>query len=214
MKLTFPLLFLLFSAIGLQAQDVAKGQQILSTLSTKYKGMSSMKADFTYTLKIGKENFQEQQKGTLYFKKGGKFRLDFTDQIVACDSKTLYTYVKSDNELQLSTYDPSSLAINPTEMFTMYEKGYSSAYMGEQVLGTKTAQLVELTPIDKKMSHFKVKVFVEKLTGNLLKTEVYEKNGTIYTYEVSAFTQNPKLEDAFFVLDKTKLPNVSVIDNR
>ena len=75
-------------------------------------------------------------------------------------------------------------------------------------------QEVELTPIDKSKTFFKVLVDVDKATQTIRQTKVFEKNGNRYTYSVSSMTTNVPLPDNLFVFDQKKYPKVEVIDLR
>jgi outer membrane lipoprotein carrier protein len=194
----------LFSA---NAQNAAKGKEILNGMSKKYKSYSSVKADFKYILEVQSEKFKEDQKGT-FFLKGQKFKLDMGDQTVICDGKLIWTYLKDANEVQINRYDPKSMNISPTEIFTMYEKGFMYGYTGDE----GTNQVVELSPTDKKVNYFKVKIYVDKAKSQISKSKIYEKNGNIFTYEILNQTPNFPMADNFFSFDKTKYPKVTVTD--
>ena len=208
MKRIFYILLLLpFVFQTVNAQNTAKGKEILSAMSKKYKGYSTIKADFKYILEVQADKFKEEQKGSFSLK-GQKFRLEMGDQSVMCDGKVIWTYLKDANEVQVNRYDPKAMSIGPNEIFTMYEKGFLYAYMGDE----GTSQVVELTPNDKKVNYFKVKLFVDKLKNIIAKAMVYEKNGNIFTYEILNQVTNSPMADNIFVFDKTKYPKVTVTD--
>jgi outer membrane lipoprotein-sorting protein len=213
-KILMMVLLMVYGATaGVQAQDVAKAKEILNKVSAKYKGYKTVKADFKYTLEIQAQKFKEEQKGTLYLK-GGKFRLDMGNQTVISDGKTMWTYLKESNEVQINNFDSKALGINPAEIFTMYEKGFLYAYMGDQTVNGKSCYAIELTPTDKKQTYFKIKMYVDKKTNNIVQSKIMEKNGNIYTYDITTFTPNVELAETFFTFDKTKYPKVSVVDLR
>jgi outer membrane lipoprotein carrier protein len=206
---------LLVISAGAQAQNnTAKAKEILDKVGAKYKGYSTLKADFKYTLEIQSEKFKEEQKGTLYLKKA-KFRLEMPDQVVICDNKSIWTYLKDANEVQINDYDAKAMDVNPSEIFTMYEKGYLYTYSGEETINKKVYHLIELTPTDKKQNVFKVKLYVDKANNTLFRSKLFEKSGNIYTYEILSQEPNLKLDDAvYFSFDKTKYPKVTVVDLR
>ncbi len=208
-RLSIFIFLISFISGSVQAQNVQQGKAILSKVSKKYRGFKSMKADFKYTIEVPKEKFKEDQKGTLYVK-GGKFKLDLGQQVVICDGQTLWTYLKDDNSVTVSKYEPKSMGVNPTEIFTMYDKGYNSAYMGDE----GSQELVELTPTNKNQEIFKVKLYIDKAKGTISKSRVFQKNGNILTYDITSFTPNDKLADNFFTFDKSKYPKVMVTDLR
>ncbi len=207
------LLFSASFALGAMAQDAGKGKDILNKTSARYKSFSSIKADFKYTLKMQAQNFQEQQKGTLYLKKD-KFKIDLGEQMIMTDGKSVWTYLKSDNEVTVDKYNPKDMPVNPSDIFTSYDKGFNYAYMGDQVFNGKQVSLVELTPTNKSESFFKVKLYIDKANYSIHKSEIFEKNGNIYTYEITGLEPNVNMADNFFSFEKSKFPGVQVVDLR
>ena len=99
--------------------------KLLNLISNRYKNFKTIKADFIYGLESKAENINEKQKGSIYVK-GNKFRLDIADQIIICDNKTIWTYSKEANEVQISNYDAKKAPIRLDDIFTMYDKGFLS----------------------------------------------------------------------------------------
>jgi len=213
-RILITLFILSISIFEMQAQDIAKAKEILNKVSAKYKKFNTIKADFKYTLEIaGDKKFKETQKGTLYLKKK-EFKLEMTDQVVICDSKTLWTYIKDGKEVQINNYTTKVMDVNPTEIFTMYEKGYLYGYTGEEADKKRTLQVIELTPEDKKQSFFKVKLYINKANDEIVRSKIYEKNGNIYTYEINSMAPNTKMDDSFFSWDDKMYPGVKKVDLR
>jgi outer membrane lipoprotein-sorting protein len=213
-KILISALFIIGSFFHLHAQDVAKAKEILGKVSAKYKKFNTIKADFKYTLEItGDKKFKETQAGTLYLKKT-KFKLESADQVVISDGVTLWTYIKDAKEVQINNYSSKIMDINPTEIFTIYEKGYLCGYTGEEADKKKTMQVIELTPEDKKQSFFKVKMYINKANSEIARAKIYEKNGNIYTYEINSMVPNSKMEDSFFNWEDKAYPGVKKVDLR
>ena len=213
MKRTFFTIGILcFTILISGAQDVKKAKEILDKLSAKYKTYSSIKADFKYTLEIRSAKETQVQSGTLYIKKD-KFQLDMEDQVVMTDGKTMWTILKDAKEVNINKYDPKQMDFIPTEMFTMWEKGYLYGYSGDETdKAGHILQVIELTPDDKKQSYFKVKLFIDKAKSTIVKTELYEKNGNVYTYEITNFVPNFKVEEKMFSFDKALYPGYTVVN--
>jgi outer membrane lipoprotein-sorting protein len=50
--------------------------------------------------------------------------LDVANQVIICDNKTIWTYSKEVNEVQINHYNPKEGAIKLDDIFTMYNKGF------------------------------------------------------------------------------------------
>ncbi|PCJ66432.1 MAG: gliding motility protein [Bacteroidetes bacterium] len=190
-----------------------KSSQLLSKLSKTYKSYKSVKAVFTINIKNKQTKNTVTQSGTLY-QKGKKFRVTMSGQEIFCDGKTIWTYLEDANEVQISKFDPKAMDINPSEIFTIYEKGFVHKYGGQVTRGTKTLDIVELTPTDKNKGYFKVKLGIDKLANKVKEMSVYSKNGLVTTYIINKFEPNVGISDSYFKFNSKDKPGVIEIDLR
>jgi outer membrane lipoprotein-sorting protein len=190
-----------------------KSTQLLGKLSKTYKSYKSIKASFTVTIKNKQTNSTVKQSGTLY-QKGKKFRVVMSGQEIFCDGKTIWTYLEDAGEVQVSKFDPKTMDINPSEIFTIYEKGFNHKYDGQVARGAKMLDIVELTPIDKNKGYFKVKLGIDKLANKIKEMTIYSKNGLLTTYLINKFDPNVSISDSYFKFKEKDYPGVIVIDLR
>jgi outer membrane lipoprotein-sorting protein len=190
-----------------------KSNEILNKLSKTYKTYKSVKASFTVTIYNKKSNTKVRQTGQLY-QKGKKFRVNMSGQEIYCDGKTIWTYIDGANEVQVSKFDAKSMDINPSEIFTIYEKGFVHKYGGQKVVGTKTLDIVELIPTDKSKGYFKVKLGIDKLANKVKEMVVYSKNGLETTYAINKLDANVPINESYFKFNTKDKPGVIVIDLR
>lgn len=211
---------LIFLVIGIRltpafAQTDPKAKAILAEVSKKYKSYNIIKSDFSFILNNRQANVKETQNVTLYVKvNANKYKVTMTNQELFSDGITQWTYLKKDKEVQISNSDPSSEALNPSKIFTLYEKGFKYIYTGEQKTGNKTCQMIELSPIDTKKAVFKIRLSIDKVKKQISNIVVFEKNGNIYTYNVKTFTPNVKVPETIFIFDPKQYPDVEVVDLR
>jgi outer membrane lipoprotein-sorting protein len=66
----------------------------------------------------------------------------------------------------------------------------------------------------KSMSFYFSQLFVEKNNQQIIKTIVYDKNGSVHTYSITNQIPNIKFEDNYFTFDAKKYPNVEINDMR
>lgn len=197
------------------AQTDAKAKEILAAVSKKYRSYDVVKTDFTFTLNNAKAKVKETQQGTLYVKaNANKYKVAMTNQDLISDGKVQWTYLKNDQEVQISNVDNSGDAINPAKIFTIYEKGFKYTYTGESKVGAKTYQMIDLSPTDAKKTVFKVRLSIDKVSKQIANVVIYEKNGNTYTYNVKTFSPNIKVPETTFAFDAKKYPGVEVIDLR
>lgn len=202
------------------AQNASKGlgnsdpdaKKILDAVTAKFKTYSSVKAAFALKIENSAGKVQGTKKGTAYMK-GNQYKVELTEQEIFCDGKNIWTYDKSSNEVQVSKFDPSSNNFTPQKIFTnFYDKDFLYKLNEDVKEGGKTMQEIELTPTDKNKAFFKILAYVDKASKNIVSTKVFEKNGNRYTYNVTSFIPNAKLDNNLFVFDAKKYPGVETID--
>lgn len=199
----------LFSVTTTQAQDAKK---IMQEVSNKYGKLKSLKGDFVlkYTSASGKGG--EAVKGNLALK-GAKYKVTLKGQEIITDAKSIWTYNKSNNEVQIDKYNANS-SFSPTKLFSgSYEKEYNYKLAGETTFNGKPSYSIELTP--KATGGFsKVHLYVDKTKKSIVGGKVFEKSGNVIEYTVSSLVENANIADSDFTFDTKKHPGVEVIDLR
>jgi outer membrane lipoprotein-sorting protein len=209
----FLLIFLSLLTLNSSAQSSKESDLLIHKISKRYKKFSSIKADFTYSIESKAEKINEKQKGNIVIK-GNKFRLDIAGQTIICDNKTQWTYSKEINEVNIQHYKPKAGIMKLDDIFTMYNKGFVSK-LGETVKeGGRELTIIELAPKDKKKNYFKIKLYVEKNNQQIIKTVIFDKNGSVHTYSITNQIPNIKFDDGYFTFNAKKYPNVEINDMR
>lgn len=220
-KCFLPLLLLGFIPFGSIAQQNGeqlgvqeKAEVILDRVKDKYNDYNAIKVDFSFTLENKKQdNFKEVREGTAILK-GKKFRINLGSHLIICDNNNVWTYLKEADEVQVNTYEPDQMKINPSQMFTIYQKGFLYGYKGEKSVDGQNYYRVELTPEDKEKSFYKIRLLINEDSYRVGRTKVFEKDGSIYTYDFEKYSLNDQISADQFKFDKKDHPNVDVIDLR
>jgi outer membrane lipoprotein-sorting protein len=146
--------------------------------------------------------------------KGKMFRIDLGAQKIFSDGKSLYTHLVEEKELQISTLEESEDEISPSNIFTFYQKGFNYTFLEEKIENGRTVQYIDLTPVKKQVSYFKIRLCVDKATSHITTAKIFDKNGSRYTYSVSKLVPNPKVADNLFVYNQVNFKGVDVVDLR
>jgi len=187
---------------------------VLDNVSAKFKTYKTVTANFTLTITNGNDQVQGSKKGVVYMK-GSRYKVDVSDQEMYSDGNNIWTFDKSSNEVQITKFDPNSNTITPQKMFTnFYDKDFLYKLNGETKKSGKTVQEIELTPVDKTKTFFKVLVEVDKTSKNIISTKIFDKNGNRYVYTVTSMKVNSNLPDTLFVFNAKNHPGVEVVDLR
>ena len=197
-----------------------KAKAILDEVAAKTKSYTSIKAEFTSVMEKQVTNTEskvtETQSGSLQVK-GEKYKLEIKGQVIFCDSKTQWTYIKESNEVQINNApDPKATDNpNPVNIFTLYEKGYKYKYDKEDVVNGIKVDIVDLFPLapDKKAYHT-IKLTIDRVKKEIISVKVLNKNGTSNTITVKKFTPNSEMPDAMFTFNKADYKGVEEVDLR
>jgi outer membrane lipoprotein-sorting protein len=196
-----------------QTTQDKKAQDILKAVSAKYNSLKSMSAQFRIISEDQKQKTSETQSGSLVVK-GNKYKLTLKGQDVISDGNTSWTYLKESNEVQVNEIIKNDDAITPANIFTIYEKGFSSKYIGEKKIDNVQIQQIELIPDDAKKTFFKIQIHVNKAEKIITSAKIFERNGTIFSYVIDKFKTNVEAPESMFVFDKSKYPGIEVVDLR
>ena len=126
-NITITLSLIVLFIVGTQhitAQD-ATANKILGKVSATYQTYKTIKAGFSISINNTQTKSKIKQNGTLYLK-GKKFKITLSDQEIYCDGKTMWTYFKEENEVQITKFDANAQDINPSEIFTIFKKGFNN----------------------------------------------------------------------------------------
>ena len=197
-KIRITLLLLLF-AVASYGQSA---QKVLDKTAKVVSNKSGVQASFTISSKQ-----YGSTSGTIEIK-GRKFHATTNEGVVWFDGKTQWTYVKKNDEVNVSNPNESQLqALNPYNFIYMYKKGYTYT-MTKKSNGYE----VHLTATDKKRSVQEMYITVNQRTYIPSQIRVKHSKGW-NTIEVSNF-KKANLSDGIFRFNSKDFPKAEVIDLR
>jgi outer membrane lipoprotein carrier protein len=187
-----------------------KSKKILDEVSAKTKAYTTIKAEFSWITEK-KDKTKDTQEGKIQIK-GNKYKLEIPGHDIYCDGKTVWDFIKDANEVQVKDMEESSEdAITPTNIFTLYEKGFKFKFESED----NAKQYINIYPInaDKKKYHT-IKLTIDKAKKQIVAVKILMKDGTTQQYIIKSFAGNVALADTDFVFNTKTHPGVSVEDLR
>lgn len=192
-------------------QNDAQADRVLKKVKLKMNGASDIKAKFKYSLENRATKSKPMSKvGEIKVKKNNKFRINFTDQELICDGKTVWNVMKPEKEVNVSEYDPSE-SFSFDKIFKVYDDGMRTRFDAKE---TASVSKVSLFPTKGKTDYFKIELWVDEVQSIPLKMKVWNRNGSTVTYELSEVRVNSNLNDSDFVFQKINYPGLEVIDMR
>ena len=199
MKRIINILVMLMIAIGSSAQTA---KQVLDKTAAALSNKGGVTANFTVTGKnIGSTSGRISVKGRM-------FQATTPQAIIWFNGKTQWTYMKSQEEVNVSNPTEAQLqAINPYNFINIYKKGYS--YTMKTVGG---GYEVHLKATDKKRSIQEMYVTVNKST--YAPSQVKMRQGTKWTTINISSLKKANISNATFTFPAKDYPNAEIIDLR
>eukprot|EP01035_Chromulina_nebulosa_P001908 gene1908-2578_t len=194
------------------AQNDPAAKVILDKVSAKYKTLKTVQANYNLNVTNRAGKNAGKKNGMIYLK-GTKYMITEKSLEISSDGAKMWKYEPAANEVTISAVDNSGQSLTPQKLFTnFYDKDFLYKLNGDKTVGGKKLSEIELTPIDKRKSFFKVYVYVDPAQQLIVSSKIYENSGNIYDYSISNLKTNGTLDDKMFVFDKTKHPGVEEIE--
>jgi outer membrane lipoprotein carrier protein len=212
MKYFLSIMLALLVLPGFAQTKDAKAVALVDEVSAKTKSYKSIRADFSYTMENKQAKINEVKTGTLTLS-GDKYRLKAVGQEVICDGKTIWTYLKESNEVQINDLDNKDEALTPSKLLSSYNSNYKSKILKDRSPADPNETTLELIPNVIK-NFTKAVLVVDKIKKQVKRFILYDKSGNIFTYKITKYQTDLPVTAADFTFDKTKFPGVEVIDMR
>jgi outer membrane lipoprotein carrier protein len=190
----------------------AKAVKLLDEVSAKTKAYKSIKADFTYTMTNKQAKINESKSGVLLVS-GDKYRLTAAGQTVICDGKTVWTYIKESNEVQVNDMDNKEESLTPSKLLGSYNENYTATIIKDKDNTDPNVEAVQLVPNTAK-TFSKAILLVDKTKKQVKGFKLFDKNGNIFAYTVTKFQTDVPTTASDFSFDASKFPGVEIIDMR
>ncbi|MFV0590840.1 MAG: LolA family protein [Draconibacterium sp.] len=204
------------TAVTVCAQTDTKAKEILDQVSAKTKTFTSMQADFVFSMVNKEMDINEQNEGTIKVK-GQKYMVSLPGAGVEIYSngETIWNYMEDGNQVTVtSVEDSGSELMDPSSIFSIYERGFRSKFIAEKKEGAKTLYQIELYPDSDEFQVEKIEVFIDKATMMLNSAVLHGTDDNEYGIVVKKLDTNKSFADADFVFDKSKHEDVEEIDLR
>jgi outer membrane lipoprotein-sorting protein len=221
MKFRFSLCLLLIGFGAAQAQGVSEqsdpaAKQVLDKIRKKYEGYKTVEATFTLQIEVPGQPV-EIQRGTIV-QEGPRFRLEMDQQVIVCDGKSTWIYLKSNHEVQITNSDPNggeNAFLTPRDVLKRYQKGdFLYAVTDKNMENGQLLTKIEFKPRDKHSEYAKLRLTTNEKTLEIKSIKAFAKDGSRYTFSISRLLPNKNYPAGYFVFDAKKYPGIRVEDLR
>lgn len=181
--------------------SATEAKKLLDKVAAKVNAKNGATASFTI-----KGDKIAQQSGNISIKKN-MFMASTGNAMVWYNGKTQWTYLKKNEEVNISTPSASAQAsMNPYTFINIYKKGYDMSMQQ-----TSSGKQVHLTAQNKKASIKEMYILVDK-TDNIKQVRMLQGSGWI-TITISGL-KSKALPDSYFTFNRKDYPKAEIIDLR
>lgn len=189
-------------------------KSILDKLATYSKKCKTLQGSFEYKLENKSASIYETSEGEFLIK-GDKYFINILGAETYYDGKNLYSYIKDIQEVTIQKPDMNDEGfLKPSNLFTIYQKGYDYKYVGKEIEQGKNLYIIDLFPKKKDTNYKKLILKIEVKTNKLVAMKSIGKQGDDVEIKILEMKENLPLADSKFTFDTTKNPEVEVIDMR
>jgi outer membrane lipoprotein carrier protein len=201
---------LFFSFTFVAAQE--KADDIVAKIRQTYEKMESLKGDFEqqYTWSLAGET--QVLNGTLYLKKGDRYRVETPNQMIITDGKTVWTYSLDKKQVLVDRLEKSKDNPLPRDLILKYTRDFKPRLLRSEKVGAVDCYVLALTPRDENAFVHSVTAWIDKSTWLALRIEQIDINDNKTVYLLKNAQRNLPLADGLFSL---KIPeDVEIVDRR
>lgn len=189
-----------FALLTSNAQDNRIAEKILDKVSVFLSNPEGVRIDFT-----GSEN------GYLIMK-GEKFYLNNQSIQSWYDGKTQWSYLTDNEEVNISSPTKEEIqAISPYHLLKRYKSDYTYIYIGQSKRKGKLVHEINLTSKSDIINDIKLIISDDNKPVAIL---FYRNNKLMSEVNITSLQTDSKIDDKLFRFDKTKYPQVEIIDLR
>ena len=189
-----------FALLTSNAQDNRIAEKILDKVSVFLSNPEGVRIDFT-----GSEN------GYLIMK-GEKFYLNNQSIQSWYDGKTQWSYLTDNEEVNISSPTKEEIqAISPYHLLKRYKSDYIYIYIGQSKRKGKLVHEINLTSKSDIINDIKLIISDDNKPVAIL---FYRNNKLMSELNITSLQTDSKIDDKLFRFDKTKYPQVEIIDLR
>ncbi len=189
-----------FALLTSNAQDNRIAEKILDKVSVFLSNPEGVRIDFT-----GSEN------GYLIMK-GEKFYLNNQSIQSWYDGKTQWSYLTDNEEVNISSPTKEEIqAISPYHLLKRYKSDYTYIYIGQSKQKGKLVHEINLTSKSDIINDINLIISDDNKPVAIL---FYRNNKLMSEVNITSLQTDSKIDDKLFRFDKTKYPQVEIIDLR
>jgi len=174
---------------------------LLEKIQKKYEGIADARVQFFQSTRFSLSKATQTTEGTLFMKKGPKYRIETEQQTIVTDGTTVWSYSAISNQVLIDRYEETSRSFSPEKFLLRAPKDYSATLLREEKTSSGKRYVLKLVPKSDDSFLQTMKLWVEENSWLIRKAELLDQNETETTYEVRSIVINSGIGDGTFRFD-------------
>lgn len=174
---------------------------ILKKLEKKYDGIKDMTVAFRQEVHYGVTETNQSFDGTMWMKKGNKYRIELEDQTIVTDGISVWSYSKSNNQVIIDRFKESSDSFTPDKVLVNVPSHYDALILGREKIESTETIILKLTPKESKSNLQWMKIWVDDDEYLMKKIQVLDVSDNLTTYLIGKVKLNQSLKEIQFQFD-------------
>lgn len=203
-------LVLFLSATVVNAQE--KAETIVAKIRQTYEKLESLRGEFEqqYTWSLAGET--QTLNGTLYLKKGDRYRVETPNQMIITDGKTGWPYPLDKKQVLVDRLEKSKENPLPRDLILKYTHDFKAKLLRSEKVGAADCYVLALTPREEEAYVQSVTAWIDKTTYLAPRIEQIDINDNKTIYLLKNVQRNTPIADELFTF---KIPaDAEVVDMR
>jgi outer membrane lipoprotein carrier protein len=187
-------------------------QEILKKVHDRYDSISDAEIKFQQRVKMPIGKLEQTTAGTLFTKKGNKYRVELEQQTIVTDGVTVWSYSAAQRQVLVDRFEQDEHSLSPDRILSGEAADLAPVLIGKEKMGKLETTVLKLTSRDEASLLKWLKLWVSDSDWLVHKAELVDVNGKETVYQVLEIKVNTGISDAHF----TFVPpaGVEVVDLR
>ena len=171
--------------------------EIIKNVQNNYNQTNDAVIQFTQTVVYPLSKISKTIKGTLYLKKGNKYRIETGDKVMVTDGKTSWIYMPGSKQVIIDNFRDDKNTVTPDKFLLDVPSDYFAVLLSTQKTDKGNVYTLRLTPKSDNSFIRSIKIVVNA-DWTVHSAEVSDMNDTRYTYIVDNLKTNSDIPDSEF----------------
>jgi chaperone LolA len=179
-------------------------QDVLNRAKRTFGNITSFRADLTELFYWNLAETSTESQGKMLYRQDDRFRLEFPDQQLVVDGKTLWRYNSETEQLLVEPYNDESGVILPKQLMVGISENWELTNAAEPAAQDSNGYRLELTPLESESAVKHVSIWVNPDNWLVNHAVVDDVQGNRTRYRIDQVEINPTLPDSLFEIHVPK----------